>query len=513
MVNLVGFSLVATAAFLIYYSVYAILLILSADCPKNDKSKALASVAVALLLAVGLLFGARKLSEAWDGVEEEFAQAPLADVDRFAHAEHSRYWAQRTMTTTVAAVILFPLVFLWMRMGTLGPLEKNCTLKQGTFWAKARDALKSIEFLVFGVAVLLALSLYSSIRNWRAFRQLDKDDERTTKKQGRKDALEAARQARLERFGSGKNKKSNSSSSDDDDDDNNDEEDEEEDAANKKTKKEEAENKKKKKEEANKLKNSKSVDWDNYDHWGEIKKHAYEKNPGLTVLGLGTGRLLTKGFGAVLGLGGKALGGAKNALVGSSQSQVVTHDGHFTEQDTSVDASLGRLPGASVDRPHFGGSPVEFPLEGDVPQQTQAAPFTTANVSRHGGSGASSSVSSISSSSHVGDHTQTAAEQHAAGHLSAEQHSTNVHTTGSHLHAAQTAVAEKAKHEKELHAAISQAAPEHKAAAVNAHAAAVKAHAAALQQVRSAGAANKAARRAASDHAKATKAAHAHKPS
>jgi hypothetical protein len=203
MVSLVGATLAVTAGFLIYYSLYGLLLLLSSDCPKGMKAKAGLSIGVALLLAVGLLVGARKVGEAWDKVEEEFAQSPMYSTDRFAHAEESRYWAQRAMTTTVAAAILFPLVFAWMKAGTLAPLESKCKLQKGTFWAQARDSLKSLEFLVYGVALMLAVTLYSAVKNWRAFRSLDKAQEHAEKEQQRRERLEVARQQRLERYGQG----------------------------------------------------------------------------------------------------------------------------------------------------------------------------------------------------------------------------------------------------------------------------------------------------------------------
>ena len=204
MVSLVGATLGATAAFLIYYSLYGILLLLSADCPKGMKAKAALSIGAALLLATGLLFGAHRLGEAWEKVEEEFASSPLYSTDRFAHAEESRFWAQRAMTTAVAVSILFPLIFVWMKAGTLGPLESKCTLKKGTVFAQARDALKSLEFLVYGVAIMLAVSLYSALKNWRAFRASDKQAERIEKVQHREQAMEEARERRIARFGQGR---------------------------------------------------------------------------------------------------------------------------------------------------------------------------------------------------------------------------------------------------------------------------------------------------------------------
>jgi hypothetical protein len=203
MVSLVGATLAVTAGFLIYYSLYGLLLLLSSDCPAGMKAKAGFSIGAALLLAVGLLMGARKVGEAWDKVEEEFAQSPMYSTDRFAHAEESRYWAQRAMTTTVAAAVLFPLVFAWMKAGTLAPLESKCKLQEGTFWAQARDALKSLEFLVYGVALMLAVTLYSAVKNWRAFRSADKAEEHAAKEQQRHERLEVARQQRLERYGQG----------------------------------------------------------------------------------------------------------------------------------------------------------------------------------------------------------------------------------------------------------------------------------------------------------------------
>jgi hypothetical protein len=203
MVSLVGATLAVTAGFLIYYSLYGLLLLLSSDCPPGMKAKAGLSIGAALLLATGLMMGAKKVGEAWEKVEEEFAQSPMYSTDRFAHAEESRYWAQRAMTTTVAAIVLFPLVFVWMKNGTLKPLESMCQLQEGTFWAQARDALKSLEFLVYGVALMLAVTLYSAVKNWRAFRSADKATERAAKEQQRRERLEAARQQRLERYGQG----------------------------------------------------------------------------------------------------------------------------------------------------------------------------------------------------------------------------------------------------------------------------------------------------------------------
>lgn len=201
MPSLVGTTLVITAVFLLYYSVYGLLLLLSTDCPKDVKTKAAFSIGMAFLLAVGLYIGSSKVGEAWHHVEEQFESSPMYSTDRFANAEASRYWVQRTMTTTVAAAVLFPIVFVWMKSRTLAPLENTCTLRTGTIWAQARDSLKSLEFLVYGVALMLAASLYSSIKNWRAFRAEDKASEKKFKQEEREDALQAARERRLERFG------------------------------------------------------------------------------------------------------------------------------------------------------------------------------------------------------------------------------------------------------------------------------------------------------------------------
>lgn len=187
--------------FLLYYSVYGLLLVLSSNCPPGLKSKALASIAVSFFLGIGLLVGVGWLSRAWQSVEQEFESAPMYSVDKFAHAEESRYWAVKTMASATAAAVLFPVVFGWMRFKTLAPLEAQCTKQQGTFVAKLRDALKSLEFLVFGVGLLLVLSLWSSIRNWRAFRAIDKESEAAERTEAHSQALQSAREARAERFG------------------------------------------------------------------------------------------------------------------------------------------------------------------------------------------------------------------------------------------------------------------------------------------------------------------------
>ncbi len=182
MVSLVGTTMVISAVFLVYYALYGITLIASTEAcdaqHANAKRTAWISIGVAVVLAVALIFFSRTVSEAWEKVEQDVKDAPQAGLVQFEQSDALAQWAGRGLTAGAAAAILFGIVFYWMKLKALGPLETNCPKEKSGFWASIRDGLKSVEFLVYAVMALLLANVAYAFHSWNKLHSVKSADER-----------------------------------------------------------------------------------------------------------------------------------------------------------------------------------------------------------------------------------------------------------------------------------------------------------------------------------------------
>jgi hypothetical protein len=200
--TLVRFTLIATAVFLVYYSIYGITLLLSSSCPAGLKSKAAFSICSALLLALLLIYFSKKIGDEWKEVQDQFKGKQVSE-EEFEDASATQYWASQTLSISLGAILMVGLVFFWMKNSTLKPLEEQCTLDTGGILANIRDYLKSLEKLFIAIAGLLMLSLLYSFTTWRSLRSVEKADEEVSaqevkeEREGRKHQLRLSRQQRI----------------------------------------------------------------------------------------------------------------------------------------------------------------------------------------------------------------------------------------------------------------------------------------------------------------------------
>lgn len=181
--GVVRLTLILTGVFLLYYALYGTFTLLSTDCSvdtkgqpqKNpvQKTKIGLSILIAVAAGIVMLYFSHSLGESWEQAEESLADAPFYSPDQWQHSAEAATWAVHSVRYVIAAAVIFPVVIVWMRIQTLGPLD-SCNKDQGGFLAQARDALGSIEPAVYIVLVLLAGALFVSVRNWRGYRHADK---------------------------------------------------------------------------------------------------------------------------------------------------------------------------------------------------------------------------------------------------------------------------------------------------------------------------------------------------
>lgn len=181
--SVVRLTLTLTGIFLLYYAVYGTFMMLSTDCSKDtkgnpkkepvEKTKIAISLFIAVCGALLMLYFSHSIGESWEEAEESMANAPFYSSSQWEHSAEAATWAVHSVRYVIAAAIIFPVVIIWMRKNTLGPLD-TCQKEKDSFMAQTRDALASLEPGLYIVMALLAGALLLSIRNWRAYRSADK---------------------------------------------------------------------------------------------------------------------------------------------------------------------------------------------------------------------------------------------------------------------------------------------------------------------------------------------------
>lgn len=181
--GVVRLTLILTGVFLLYYALYGTLTLLSTNCSvdtkgqpqKNPVQKTKIGISILIAVAAGtvMLYFSHSLGESWEQAEESLADAPFYSHAQWEHSAEAATWAVHSVRYVIAAAVIFPVIIVWMKIQTLGPLG-SCKKDQGGFLAQARDALGSIEPAVYIVLVLLTGALFVSVRNWRGYRHADK---------------------------------------------------------------------------------------------------------------------------------------------------------------------------------------------------------------------------------------------------------------------------------------------------------------------------------------------------
>lgn len=181
--GVVRLTLVITGAFLIYYALYGALLLFSSDCSLDSKGRPQKtpvkttrigiSIVIAIVAGCLMLYFSHSIGESWQEAEQSLGDAPFYSETMWEHSAEAGIWAVHSIRYAMAAAVIFPTVFYWMKIHTLGPLG-DCQKETDSFLAQTRDALGSLEPGVYIVMGFLVIAVIVSFRNWRGYRSADK---------------------------------------------------------------------------------------------------------------------------------------------------------------------------------------------------------------------------------------------------------------------------------------------------------------------------------------------------